>query len=89
VFKRPVRSEDAPGYTERIVFPMELSLIRKRIVANNIQTFADLHGALGLISHNCVKYNGALLQQFAVQDMPLPRITNYRDSCFKPNRQRD
>jgi hypothetical protein len=74
VFKRPVRSEDAPGYTERITFPMELSLIRKRIVANSIQTFADLHGALGLISHNCVKYNGALLE-FAVPDMPLPRIT--------------
>jgi Bromodomain len=88
VFKRPVRSEDAPGYTERIMFPMELSLIRKRIVANNIQTFADLHGALGLISHNCVKYNGALLH-FAVLDMPLPRITNCRYSCSKPNRQRN
>lgn len=59
VFKRPVRSEDAPGYTHRILFPMDLSLIRKRIVANNIQTYADLHAALGLISHNCVKYNGA------------------------------
>lgn len=58
VFKRPVRSEEAPGYTERILFPMDLSLIRKRIVANNIQTYSDLHAALGLISHNCVKYNG-------------------------------
>lgn len=58
VFKRPVRSEEAPGYTERIMFPMDLSLIRKRIVANNIQTYTDLHTALGLISHNCVKYNG-------------------------------
>ena len=58
VFKRPVRSEEAPGYAERILFPMDLSLIRKQIVANNIQTYMDLHVALGLISHNCVKYNG-------------------------------
>jgi Bromodomain len=58
VFKRPVKSEEAPGYTDRIHFPMDLSLIRQRIVTNNIQTYADLHRALGLISHNCVKYNG-------------------------------
>jgi len=37
---------------------MDLGLIRKRIVARNIQTLADLHGAVALISHNCVKYNG-------------------------------
>jgi hypothetical protein len=59
VFKRPVRSEEAPGYAERILFPMDLSLIRKQIVTNHIQTYVDLHTALGLISHNCVKYNGA------------------------------
>jgi Bromodomain len=58
VFKRPVKSEEAPGYSVRIHFPMDLSLIRKRIVTNNIQTLADLHMALGLITHNCVKYNG-------------------------------
>ena len=58
VFKRPVKSEEAPGYTDRILFPMDLSLIRKRIITGNIQTFKDLHMALGLISHNCVKYNG-------------------------------
>jgi hypothetical protein len=58
VFKRPVKSEEAPGYTDRILYPMDLSLIRKRILANNIQTYADFHNALALISHNCVKYNG-------------------------------
>jgi hypothetical protein len=59
VFKRPVKSEEAPGYTDRIYFPMDLSLIRKRILTNNIQTYIDFHNALALISHNCVKYNGA------------------------------
>jgi hypothetical protein len=58
VFKRPVKSDEAPGYTDRIFFPMDLSLIRKRILTNNIQTYIDFHNALALISHNCVKYNG-------------------------------
>jgi Bromodomain len=58
VFKKPVRDEEAPGYSDRIKFPIDLSLIRKRIVANDIQTFESFHAAIGLISHNCVKYNG-------------------------------
>jgi hypothetical protein len=58
VFKKAVKGEDAPGYTDRIVFPMDLSLIRKMIVARKVQSFADFHQYVGLISHNCVKYNG-------------------------------
>jgi hypothetical protein len=58
VFKKPVKAEDAPGYTDRIVFPMDLSLIRKMIVARKVQSYADMHQYVGLISHNCVKYNG-------------------------------
>ena len=58
VFRRAVKPEEAPGYAERIAFPMDLGLVRKRVVAGNIQTLADLHGAVALISHNCVKYNG-------------------------------
>ena len=58
VFRRAVKPDEAPGYTERILFPMDLGLIRKRIVVGNITTFADLHGAIALIAHNCVKYNG-------------------------------
>jgi Bromodomain len=60
VFKRPVRPEEAPGYTDRIVFPMDLSLIRKLIVSGKICTFQQLHDKIGLICHNCVKYNGKL-----------------------------
>jgi len=58
VFRRAVKPEEAPGYTERILFPMDLGLIRKRIVVGHITTFADLHAAIALIAHNCVKYNG-------------------------------
>jgi hypothetical protein len=58
VFKRPVKPEEAPGYTERIVFPMDLSMVRKLIVARQVCSYAELHQYIGLISHNCVKYNG-------------------------------
>ena len=58
VFRRPVNPKEAPGYTERISFPMDLSLIRKMIVARQIKSYRDLHQRLGLIAHNCVKYNG-------------------------------
>jgi len=58
VFKRPVKPEEAPGYTDRIVFPMDLSLIRKMIVTRRIKSYAQLHQYIGLISHNCLKYNG-------------------------------
>lgn len=58
VFKKPVRDEDAPGYSARIRFPMDLSLVRKFIVSRHIKSLADLHVYVGLIAHNCVKYNG-------------------------------
>lgn len=58
VFRRPVANASAPGYQDRINFPMDLSLIRKMIVARQIRSYSDLHQRLGLICHNCVKYNG-------------------------------
>jgi len=58
VFKRAVKPEEAPGYADRISFPMDLSLIRKMIVARKINTYEQFHLRLALISHNCVKFNG-------------------------------
>jgi len=58
VFRRPVNPKEAPGYTERILFPMDLSLIRKLITSSGIKSFAGLHQKVGMICHNCVKYNG-------------------------------
>lgn len=58
VFRRPVSSKDAPTYHERIQFPMDLSLIKKMILAQIISSYADLHFSIGLICHNCVKFNG-------------------------------
>lgn len=58
VFRRPVNPKEAPGYTDRILFPMDLSLIRKMIVSRMIKSYHDLHQRIGLICHNCIKYNG-------------------------------
>jgi hypothetical protein len=58
VFRRPVNPKEAPGYSDRIIFPMDLSLIRKMIVARMIKSYADFHKRIALICHNCVKYNG-------------------------------
>jgi len=37
---------------------MDLSLIRKMIVARMIKSYANLHQRIALICHNCVKFNG-------------------------------
>jgi hypothetical protein len=58
VFRRPVNAKEAPGYTDRIIFPMDLALVRKMIVAQIIKSYAELHQRIGLICHNCMKYNG-------------------------------
>jgi hypothetical protein len=58
VFRRSVNPKEAPGYTDRILFPIDLQLIRKMISASIIQSYCDLHHQLLLICHNCVKFNG-------------------------------
>jgi Bromodomain len=58
VFRRPVNPKDAPGYSDRIHFPMDLSLIRKLIVNRTIRSYHDIALRIHLIGHNCVKYNG-------------------------------
>lgn len=58
MFRRPVNDRDAPGYSDRILFPMDLSLVRKMITSQQIQSLEDLHTKIALICHNCVKFNG-------------------------------
>jgi Bromodomain len=58
VFRKPVKSEEAPGYAERILFPMDLSLVRKMIVARILTSYSEVHQKIRIICHNCVKYNG-------------------------------
>lgn len=58
VFRRPVNPKEAPGYTDRIRFPMDLSLIRKLILSKHIKNYEGILKQVHLIGHNCVKYNG-------------------------------
>jgi hypothetical protein len=58
VFRRPVNPKEAPGYSDRIRFPIDLSLIRKLIVSKNIKNYHGILQRVHLIAHNCVKYNG-------------------------------
>ena len=58
VFRRAVDPKEAPGYIDRILFPIDLTLIKKMVVCGYIQTFEELHQHIGLICHNCVKFNG-------------------------------
>jgi len=58
VFRKPVRPEEAPGYAERILFPVDLALVRKMITSRIIVSYADMHKRIGLICHNCLKFNG-------------------------------
>ncbi|EJK67630.1 hypothetical protein THAOC_11312 [Thalassiosira oceanica] len=58
VFRKAVNPAEAPGYAERIEFPMDLSLIRRMIQGGLIKSISSLHLRLGLICHNCCKFNG-------------------------------
>ena len=58
VFRKAVNPVEAPGYAERIEFPMDLSLIRRMIQGGLIKSISSLHLRLGLICHNCCKFNG-------------------------------
>jgi len=58
VFRRPVNPKEAPGYTDRIRFPMDLSLIRKLILSRHVRNYEGILKQVHLIGHNCVKYNG-------------------------------
>jgi len=58
VFRKPVNPREVPIYAEKIAFPIDLSLIRKMITYGVISSFCDLHGRIGLMCHNCVKFNG-------------------------------
>ncbi len=58
VFRRAVNPKEAPGYDTRIHFPVDMGLIKKLVLCGHINTFEKLHQYIGLICHNCVKFNG-------------------------------
>jgi hypothetical protein len=57
IFRRAVNPLEAPGYADQILFPIDLALIKKMAVCRAIGTFEDVYQHIGLICHNCVKFN--------------------------------
>ena len=78
VFRRAVNPLEAPGYTDRILFPIDLTLIKKMVLCEYIQTFEDLYQHIGLICHNCVKFNG----RDSDYSMLTREFENYVDDSF-------
>jgi hypothetical protein len=78
VFRKPVNPDAAPGYREKIQFPMDLSLIRKLITSGYIASFQQLHEYVGLICHNCIKFNG----RESDYGMLTREFENYVDECI-------
>jgi hypothetical protein len=58
VFRHPVTPKEAPGYLDRILVPMDLSRIRKKIVTRKIKSYGAFHKRIAQICNNCVKFNG-------------------------------
>jgi hypothetical protein len=56
-FAEPVTEEDAPGYFDIIVNPMDFKSVRDAIAQRKIQSVDDLAEAIYLIYSNCEKYN--------------------------------
>lgn len=78
VFRKAVQTNEAPGYADRISFPMDLGLIRKMIVAGFITSYQEMHKKMGLICHNCVKFNGRE-SDYGILTREFER---YLDDCF-------
>ena len=78
VFRRAVNPLEAPGYTDRILFPIDLTMIKKMVLCEYIQTFEDLYQHIGLICHNCVKFNG----RDSDYSMLTREFENYVDDSF-------
>jgi hypothetical protein len=83
----PFLPAPAPGYKERILFPMDLSLVRKMIVARMIKSFSSLHHRVALICHNCVKFNGRYVSlSLRIHFSCSPRVVECSDPLFGNSR---
>jgi hypothetical protein len=57
VFAEPVKDSDAPGYSEIIKVPMDLSTIRTKIGSKLYESLKDFHKDLRQMFDNCELYN--------------------------------
>jgi len=57
LFKHPVTDDEAPGYSEVISSPMDLSTIRTKNEAGDYETWEQLAADIYLMFNNALKYN--------------------------------
>lgn len=69
IFAEPVTEEDAPGYSEMIKVPMDLSLIERKFNSSEYSSLEDLEKDFSLMIDNCKKYNtvGTKYYNYAVK----------------------
>ena len=56
-FLEPVSDDDAPGYSEIVLAPMDFTTLRGNILNRKIQSISELSDAVNLIYSNCLLYN--------------------------------
>lgn len=93
VFRRAVDPKEAPGYEDKILFPVDMTLIKKFVLCGHINTFEKLHQYIAMICHNCIKYNGrysdyaAITKEFEsyVDDSFLDFMQKQKDKVLSAN----
>ncbi|CAN0567001.1 unnamed protein product, partial [Ectocarpus sp. 12 AP-2014] len=58
IFRKAVNPKDAPGYEEIIKEPMDLSLIRERIMSGALLSLDDMSRDLRVMCNNAMVFNG-------------------------------
>ncbi|CAM9274032.1 unnamed protein product, partial [Scytosiphon promiscuus] len=58
IFRKPVNPKDAPGYEKVIKKPMDLSLIRERIMSGALLSLDDMSRDLFVMCNNAMVFNG-------------------------------
>ena len=56
-FLEPVSDDDAPGYSEIVLAPMDFTTLRSNILNRKVQNLSELTDAVNLIYNNCLLYN--------------------------------
>ncbi len=57
-FLKPVNPDEAPGYSDVIKNPMDLSTIEKKLNDGKYQTKEEFLSDFYLMIENCLEYNG-------------------------------
>lgn len=75
IFKNKITDEIAPGYSKTIKYPMDLSMMKKKITTGKYHNFSEFDKDVMLMCNNCITYNGR--EHLCGEVSPM----KYFDSC--------